>query len=161
MAEIDCIDCLLKIVPNTSIHTEVTTLGNIIFAEHLGILLMLSYSLCFDCLFHYYPEYWTSITLLYSLINRTICCDTVLLTVQTAVIHYSNINWPLLYICYPEFHTVQFIVIKIHYTFVIHTWSYVTIRPINTYKGAMWLSWLLLLTWSWHAWLVYTFVLYW
>jgi hypothetical protein len=54
-------------------------------------------------------------------------------------------------ICYPEFHTVQFIVIKIHYTFVIHTWSYVTTRPRNTYKGAMWLSWLLILTWSWHA----------
>jgi hypothetical protein len=32
-------------VPNTAIHTEVTTLCNITFAEHLGILLMLrSYS---------------------------------------------------------------------------------------------------------------------
>ena len=58
-------------------------------------------------------------------------------------------------ICYPEFHTVQFIVITIHYIFAIHTWSYVTTRPRNTYKGAMCLSWLLILTWSWHACIVY------
>jgi hypothetical protein len=58
-------------------------------------------------------------------------------------------------ICYPECHTVQFIVIKIHYTFAIRTWSYVTTRPRNTYKGAMCLSWLLILTWSWHACIVY------
>ena len=45
VAEVDCIDCMLKIVPNTAIHTEVITLGNITFAEHLGILLMFrSYS---------------------------------------------------------------------------------------------------------------------
>ena len=60
-----------------------------------------------------------------------------------------------MFICYPEFHTVQFIIIKINYTFVIQTWSYVTIRPRNTYKGTMWLSWLLILTWSWHALIVY------
>jgi hypothetical protein len=45
VAEVDCIDCMLRIMPNTAIHTEVTTLCNITFAEHLGILLMLrSYS---------------------------------------------------------------------------------------------------------------------
>jgi hypothetical protein len=33
---------MLKVVSNTAIHTEVTPLGNITFAEHVGILLMLT-----------------------------------------------------------------------------------------------------------------------
>jgi hypothetical protein len=37
---------MLKIMPNTAIHTEITTLGDITFAEHLGILLMLSSYSC-------------------------------------------------------------------------------------------------------------------
>jgi hypothetical protein len=41
LAEVDCIDCMLKIMSNTAIHTDVTTLCNITCAEHLGILLML------------------------------------------------------------------------------------------------------------------------
>jgi hypothetical protein len=45
VAEVDCIYCMLKIMPNNAIHTEVTTLFNITFAEYFGILLMLrSYS---------------------------------------------------------------------------------------------------------------------
>ena len=42
VAEVDCIYCMLKIMPNNAIHTEVTTLCNITFPEHL--LMLRSYS---------------------------------------------------------------------------------------------------------------------
>jgi hypothetical protein len=104
VAEVDCIYCMLKIMPNNAIHTEVTTLCNITFAEHLGILLMLrSYSCALNVYFTIIQNIWPSMTLLYSLINPTICCDTDSLTVQTAAIqqHYLAV----MSICYPEFHT--------------------------------------------------------
>jgi hypothetical protein len=43
---VDCIDCMLKIVPSTAIHIEANTLGDITFAKHLGILLKLR---SYDC----------------------------------------------------------------------------------------------------------------
>jgi hypothetical protein len=78
---------MLKVVSNTAIHTEVTPLGNITFAEHVGILLMLTgYSGALTVYFTIIQNMLASITFLYSLINRTLCCDTDSLTVQTAVI---------------------------------------------------------------------------
>ena len=94
------------------------------------------------------PVLWLFISLLSRIFNRPDSCYTV-----TFIGHYVHMLSRISY--------VQFIAVKIHCTFVIHTWSYVTIRPRNTYKGAIWLSWLLILTWFWHAWIVYIFVLYW